>query len=290
MTLQTLAVEYRVSGPLDGTTLAPEFSTDPRADNYLKPDSDNIFVLELDALGLIDPTLLTGQAYADRFIKWISIYGPAVPTGADNVRVVTYNNSGGLVTLQNALTVLAVANGIYSKRCIFVPQGGLLQVRNMAGSPGSPVVIRIGIWQPDTLDALAAMRQACCCRLGGVFENPNPPPLLLDANSVNIGIGQFCARTVDSPLVPATIADGGSGVIVINGSGFEPTDSVVFIDPTSGVILLPAVAYINATSMTATFSPPSFPASSVGTYDILVGPPEVPSCVGTLLQGFTVTP
>lgn len=175
MTLQTISVEYRVPGALDGLTPAPEFSLDPGAPNHIAPDEDNIYVVNVeDNLGLIDPTFLGGIAYADRFIKWVVIYSEALPVGDENIRVVTRDEDGNLVIVSSTvtpngryagpITVPAVTNGLYLKRCLMVPQGGLLQVRNMVGSPGSPVVVRLGIWRPNSLDALAQIRKACCCR------------------------------------------------------------------------------------------------------------------------------
>lgn len=288
MTLQTIAVEYRVPGSLDGVTPAPQFSLDPRSPDHIKPDEDNIYVVPVKNLGLIDPTFLTGSAYADRFIKWLVVYGPNPPLGPDNINVVTLDENGNVVTLRNKITINVAANGVYAKRCIFVPQGGLLQLRNLVGSAADPIVVRLGIWRPDSLKALAAMRQACCCREGGRFENTNPPPPVIDVNQFNIGIEQFCQRQIDV-VTPDQLQAGTPGTINIIGSGFEATDNVVFIDPTTNVVLDPTITFVNSTQFNADFVPGQTTGQE-GTYDVLVGPAQVPSCVASAFSAFEITP
>jgi hypothetical protein len=287
-TLQTVCVEYRVSGALDGLTPAPTFSMNPKSDDFIPPDEDGIFVVSADDLGLIDPTFLFGQAYADRFIKTLVIYGPNFPTSPDNVRVVTRDHDGALVILKTELTINPASSGVYSKRCIFVPQGGMLQVLGMTGSAVNPIVVRLGIWQPDTLKALAAMRQACCCREGGIFENPTPPPVNIDINDIPIAIPLFCQRTITN-VNPSSIGAGDIVDVIITGTGFEVGDSVVFIDPISFATLGPSIVVDNSTQITASFGVGSYPPLVATTdFDLIIGPPGIPGCEATLASALTV--
>lgn len=172
--MRPLGLEYIVSGQLDGTTPAPEFGVPPTPGPY--DPSSQILSFSVDNLGLIDLTGLPGGSgqLADRIVKWIIILGPNVPTNNRNVGV---SFDGG--TGQNDLEIGAAALGVYSRRCIRVPQTAALRLDGMAANPGDPVIVRMGIWMPQTKLELAAMIQSCCCT-GAAITSTGLPAFQVD--------------------------------------------------------------------------------------------------------------
>jgi hypothetical protein len=156
--MRPLGLQYIVSGQLDGITPAPSFGVPPTRGPY-DPDSQ-MLTFEVEDLGLVDLTGLAGGSgqLADRIVKWIIILGPSVPFNDRNIGVAFDDGIG-----QNDVEIGAAALGVYSRQCIRVPQTASLRLDGMAASPTEPVVVRMGVWMPQTKLELAAMIQSCCC-------------------------------------------------------------------------------------------------------------------------------
>jgi len=167
--MRPLGLEYVVLRNLDGVTPAPAFGVPPAPDDY---DPETQFISRtVDRLGLIDLTGLPGGSgqLADRLVKWIIILGPNPPFAADNVSV----SFDGLI-VQTDVEIPAGELGIYSRRCILVPQTAQLRLNGMAGFPDDPIIVRMGVWMPQTRLELAEMYQACCCTGAAVDDLGDP--------------------------------------------------------------------------------------------------------------------
>lgn len=156
--MRPLGLQYIVTGTLDGTTPAPSYGVPPTPGAY--DPSSQMLSFEVENLGLVDLTGLPGGsgALADRIVKWIIITGPNVPFNVRNVSVAFDGFAGN-----PDITIGAAALGVYSRECIRVPQTASLRLDGMAANPGDPVIVRMGVWMPQTRLELAAMVQACCC-------------------------------------------------------------------------------------------------------------------------------
>lgn len=277
--LRPLCLEYRVTGALDGVTPAPAYAIPPSPDSPVVPP-DNKIVQTVENLGLLDLTGFPGRhgQIADRIVKWIIVYGPNVPFAADNIAVAF----DGRRETRTALTIPAGANGIYNRNCIFVPQSAQLQLDGMAASATEPVVVRLQVWQPQTLNDLADMINSCCC-LANTFDEFGEP-----AFTTAIVSAERCARTIVS-LVPNTAVQGAGAVaIAVTGTGFTDGDLVRLIH-TNGTteITIDSVLINNSNSMTVTVE---IPADQLqGAYDMTVAAALAPQCSFTLDDAFTVT-
>lgn len=291
MSPYTISVEYRVGGALDGVTPAPLMALSPVDPTPITPDDDNIFVQEVDNLGLVDLTFSTGETFADRFVKWFVLYGPSTPTGSDNVRIV--NVDGTTITpLRDVVNIDPGGNGVYSKHGFIVPQGAYLQLQNMvANGSAEPVVVRMGIWRPDSLAALAAIREAYCCRQVDAAPAGAPPSAQFDPNEGVPAVLTFCQRTVVSVTPPAT-GYGPPVTVTVTGTNFSAGDVVQLRDTSNGVIYSPPTTFVNSTTLTfELFNPFVLPPPTSGSavvYDVIAGPPDIPGCMGVLPAAFTV--
>lgn len=156
--MRPLGLQYIVQRNLDGVTPAPAFGVPPAAEDY---DPETQFITQtVEDLGLIDLTGLPGGSgqLADRLVKWLIILGPNAPTSTDNVSV----SFDGLI-VQTDVEIPAGDLGIYSRRCILVPQTAQLRLNGMSAQVGDPIIVRMGVWMPQTRLELAEMMQACCC-------------------------------------------------------------------------------------------------------------------------------
>jgi len=161
--MRPLGLEYIVTGSLDGVTAAPSYGVPPTPGPY--DPSSQILSFEVENLGLVDLTGLPGGSgqLADRIVKWIIILGPNVPFNFRNVSV-DFDAQGG----PTAISIGVADLGVYSRMCILVPQTAALRFDGMAANPGEPVIVRMGVWMPQTRLELAAMVQACCCTAASV--------------------------------------------------------------------------------------------------------------------------
>jgi hypothetical protein len=168
--MRPLTLQYIVTGSLDGVTPAPQFAVPPRVGNTL--GRDQVLTQEVENLGLVDLTGLLGNSgqLADRIIKWLLILGPNPRTNLRNVGIAFDG------TFQQIELTIAAApvTGVFSQECIRVPQSGQLYLDGMDANPGDPVIVRLGIWQPQTRLELAAMIQACCCTAAALNEEGEP--------------------------------------------------------------------------------------------------------------------
>ncbi len=167
--MRPLGLEYIVLRNLDGVTPAPAFGVPPAPEDY--DPATQLISKTVDRLGLIDLTGLPGGSgqLADRIVKWVIILGPSPPFATDNVSV----SFDGLIA-QTDVEIPGAELGVYSRRCILVPQTAQLRLNGMAGLVGSPVIVRMGVWMPQTRLELAEMMQACCCT-GAAVDSVGDP-------------------------------------------------------------------------------------------------------------------
>jgi Bacterial Ig-like domain (DUF1927). len=277
--LRPLCLEYRVTGSLDGSTPAPAFAIPPSpASPVVAPE--NKVVQTVENLGLVDLTGFLGShgQIADRLVKWILIYGPFLPTSANNIQVAF----DGRAEPQTAITIPAGANGLYSRNCIFVPQSGQLMLDGMSASAGEPIIVRMQIWQPQTLNDLADMINACCCLASSLDEFGEP------AFTTALYFSGRCTRTLIS-VIPNSVAQGaGPTALTVTGSGFTEGDIVRFIHSNGTTeIEVTQVVVNNSNSMTVTVDVAADQLQ--GTYDLTVAAPLAPQCSATLVDALTVT-
>lgn len=278
--LRPIALEYVVRRGLDGTTPAPAWLVPPAAGAAIV-GPDNKIVIEVDDLGLIDLTGFPGAhgQIADRFIKWILIYGPNTPFGSPNVSVAFDGTAE-----RDELTIPAGANGIYSRNCIFVPQSGQLQVFGMRATLADPVIVRIGVWMPQTLLELTAMREACCC-IGGLVDAEGEPVF-----TTAIYTAAACERTITPPLIPTSIGQGmDPGPIVINGSGFAEGDLIALVHE-DGIDTLEITTVVVNNPNQVSIAINNRADQTLGAYDLTIAAPlGGPACTATLAGAFTIT-
>lgn len=256
-----------MTGSLDGVTPSPEFAIPPAAGAPVVP-TENKLVIEVENLGLIDLTGLPdgrGQ-YANRIIKWIMIYGPNVPFSTDNVGIAFDGISEG-----TDLSIPPAANGIRSYGCLLVPQSGQLRVRGMAASATEPVVVRLGVWQPQTLLEYTEMCAACCC----IAANP-------DLFAQAIYTPAACARTVTSVNPDAIVAGAGQQQLTLGGTGFTDGDEVAIIsEDGTATIPINSITVVTENQMIVQVEPPA--SQQIAFYDITVSAAlGGPTCSGTL--------
>lgn len=263
-----IAIEYRVSGALDGVTPAPALAMPP---DFAAPLSDdNYLIQEVDNLGLVDLSKGDGAAYAGRIVKFIEIVGPNVPSSADNVGVAIEG-----VNQRTELSIPAAANGIYSRNCIFVPQTGQLRLNGMAAG-ADPVIVRVKIWQLKRVDQLAEIFESCCCK--GRCVDDADEPCFVQA----IYAAAAAARTV-TVANPVSGARGASITLTMTGTGFIATDNWVirqvgtaspgdfgYLRTPVSKIEIDSVTLVNPTTVELRFELAL--DQPLGDYDILVSP------------------
>ena len=284
--LRPTVLQYTVSGSLDGISKSPNvpFPPDPAA----PLDEDQFIAQEVEDLGLIDLSRGGGEGqYAGRFVKWIEILGPNVPTREDNVRI-AFDDA----LQQSMLTIPATAIGIYSRDCIFVPQTAQLQVIGMdtAASP-DPIIVRVAVWPPQTTECLAAFYESCCCKTDKANDFGQP---VFTRGLYTTASG---ARTV-TVVAPGTAARGATVVVSMTGTGFTASDVWVIRQigaqsspdfPPPVFRILPAlITFMSGVSADVTFTIPF--SAPLGLYDVLVAPDLGGESFSAILaDSFTVT-
>jgi len=145
--LQSLTVEYVVSGSLDGTTPAPPIVTDQGADDSTPFDPENqIYRVEVENLGLIDPDLGVGGSIGARCIPFLWIDTTALGAVGASVDVV------GIVEddakLQTEVESLVGKAGGYLADGFMVPQGSAIRLSGFTAG-AEPIVVRVSILVPE---------------------------------------------------------------------------------------------------------------------------------------------
>jgi hypothetical protein len=290
--LQSISLEYHVTVALDGIKLSPDFVLPPDPAAVLDPDNGCVLVgrntetlpngkvvRTVDRLGLID---LTGGhqrgGIGDRLVRSLLIIGPTPVAGVAQVG----RAFDGIADANGQLTIPVGSNGIDSDNCIYVPQTAMLRLTGMTATPGNPILVRIGIWQPSTDEELGEMVQACCCRANAIDEEGEP------FFTTAIFSPAACARTVTTAVPPNAARGTGLLVVTLTGTNFAVGDSVTFIAQSGlGQIPVTSVTVMNATTILATIDVNG--AVPLGAYDVVVAPPLAPpQCQGIGAGIFTV--
>lgn len=175
--LQSIAIEYRTTGALDGATVAPPISVDPTERDFVEPDPlDHIYrypgILSQN-IGLIDLSLVgiaTG-CRADRYVKafFAAGVGTGVKFGAESELFIGDNvfaEFGQPPAVMQQVEIIAVGReAIFREICVTVPQGSMIGIKNLGSpvNPGTYNLIRIQILNPWTVWSAPLLEQACCC-------------------------------------------------------------------------------------------------------------------------------
>lgn len=294
--LNTISLEYHVTESLDGSTNSPPFVLPPDPAAVLDPDSNCVLVFDPNIppqtlangkivrtvanLGLID---LTGGvqrgATADRLLRSVLIIGPTAV-----VAVAQFGRAfDGAADPQGQIVIPLGSNGIDDLNCLFVPQTGQMVLRGMTATPGNPILVRLGIWQPATAEELAEMQEACCCR-ASVF-NEDGEPFFTTA----IFSAAACARTVTAAVPNTAVRGVGLTAVNISGTGFAAGDIVRFVHEDGlGEVPVFSTTFFNPTLIGVILDVDG--AVPLGAYDIFVAPPlNPPQCQGIGPGLFTVT-
>lgn len=276
--LQAAAIQFRVSGSLNGTSRPGRFEVPPARVGVGVPSQAQI--ITLPNLGLVDLTAFArGGQLADRIITSLLIVGPSTPVpGSINVQL-AYNGA----TVKNILTIPPTANGIYSRACILVPQAHELQLSGMLALPGNIVLAQIGFHLADTLPAHAQQKLACCCL--GTTLNMFGEPAYVHALYTEAA----CARTIAS-VVPTPVSRAvGTQLFVVTGTGFVDGDVMAFVNHDTQQVLPVLSVTVLAGNLINVLVDVSLAAP--GTYDVYVAPPLSGGICGAVdTEAVTITP
>ena len=278
--LQTIALEFLVTERLDGTTPSLPFVLPPNPDAILTEDARTVRITQ-PRLGLIDLTGGAEGASADRIIRSYLIMGPTPRFPGDEASIGLAFD--GVASDQGTVEIPPNAIGIDSDNCILVPQTGQVRIVGLYATPGNPVLVRLLVWQPRTVEELAEMTQVCCCR-AGVFDEEGEPfftqALYLQAD---------CTRTVTDVSPPTAARGVDLTAITITGSGFVDGDTLTLISQEDGS-LLPVFTYAVTNSTTIIAAVDVNGSVALGDYDVIVAPPQaLPQCRGVGEGLFSVT-
>lgn len=284
-----VALQFLVTGELDGTTPSPEFAIPPDPNAVLDPDSQAVLVGPLDGgihvvenLGLIDLTGGgSGNGRADRFVRSFTIVGPT-PVGV-GVTADIGLAFDGISDPNGRITIPTGSNGLDSLNCIFVPQSAQLQVRGLTATPGNPVLVMLLVWVPYTAEELARMAEVCCCRAAAIDAEGEP------FFTTALYLGANCTRTVVSALPNSAARGVGPTAVVVGGTGFTDGDQIFFIHESgTGMINVITSAVITPNVINVAIDVDG--AVPLGDYNIVVAPPLAPpECQGIGEGLFTVT-
>lgn len=278
-TFQTLTLEYRVYGECDGTTVAPAFS-----DGEI--DARQIVVFEVENLGIIplrfdeEPNPDDPSTPANRFVTWTVLYGEQSAVNFDSgLSVAAQIENLGYQPIEPQGQIAAGKEGAYIQRCIKVPQGGVLMVKDIVPSGGRPAVVRLRVQQTDNSEQNAMLENACCCKAAQVtISLPDEPN------------GDCPADLTLTGVTPSSTLSGlGAVSVTLSGSGFSELASpgLAFSreDGTGGTIQLPTanLQVLDDNTITVDVTP-----NVPGLYDVFVGDTSSQNCFAALLQSFTV--
>jgi hypothetical protein len=153
--LQSLTVDYLVSGSLDGSTPAPVVSRNGPNSTPFNRTAQIYEPGEVGALGLIDPDLGAGGSIGPRCVSQLvlDLQGQVAPPGA-RVTVVAETHSGTVELFE--VVDLAGKTVVVAPVPFVVPQGGAIQVEGFAAG-SEAVLIRVSIETPKDVSELLAM-------------------------------------------------------------------------------------------------------------------------------------
>lgn len=159
---QTYALEFKVEGDLDGTTVSPTVDNSPPSGQNAN-DPQNLYRRTVEALGLVDPDYLPAQVEDDRrgtrgnrFVSYIWIQGASAGSALASVDIV--DAIEGTVVQKNLGTFVGETS--FFREAIFVPQGSMIRVRGLFGSSGSPIKVRLHVQFLENARDLAAAFEA----------------------------------------------------------------------------------------------------------------------------------
>ncbi len=159
---QTYAVEFEVSGELNGVTPSPNVEGSPPSGQN-PDDPQNLFRVPVENLGLVNPeyTLpdqdnpLLGTT-GNRLVTYLWIEGSSPGDADASVDIV--DATDGTATVQKPIGTFVGDTDFY-REGIFVPQGSMIRVRGMTG----PVKVRLHIQFLNNAQDLAKVLAAICC-------------------------------------------------------------------------------------------------------------------------------
>lgn len=274
--IQTLTLEYRVFDRFDGETEAPPFSEGV-------VDERGIYVFEVARLGIVplrfgEEEELPDQpaAPSPRYLTWTVLRG--LSTASPNMGIGGQIRQGGLgaVLLEPTATIADGAEGIYLRRCVKVPQGGVILLDGVDAPADGPAIFRCRVQIPQNSEQRGFLDNACCCKSS-----------LTDINLPD-GPSEQCPPTLSvlsvSPLQSAVQLT--PIEVQITGSGFselaEP--AVAFLESGGpGSLEVTEFAVQNDNLIVAQVIP-----STEGVYDVFVGDASIENCVAVLTIAFRV--
>lgn len=280
--LQSVALEFHVTGSLDGSTVPDPFPVppDPAARGLTDPRTGAV-VIEVENLGLIDLAGGRTGVSGDRIIRSLLIAGPnAVGVGVEATIGLAFD---GISSPSGGLVIPPGANGIVSENCIFVPQTAMVQLVGLDASPGEPILVRLCLWLPRTVEEYGEMGNLCCCRANTIDEEGEP------FYTTALYVGAACSRTVTGAAPPSAARGAGFTVVTLTGTNFTDGDIVVFIHEDGlGVLPIDQINVVNPTTILVRVDVNG--AVPLGDYNIIVAPPLAPPrCQGIGEGLFTVT-
>ena len=248
--MQSFEIEFLVAGSLDGVTPSPAFITKDRAPSTPKidpesletdvaePDDDNIYRFDVENLGLVDPDFGLGGTFGDRFIVglWINSPNPA----ADPAPIAVVSTRVRELTQEIVVDNLAGLDNFYREECIFIPQGSYLGFIGFAADPGTPILVRMHVKCPQTLEEYALLLNSCCCTELAACTTPTVDsisPQVVDCNdpppqrTVTVKGGPFNADTQAS-IVAICVGPGGMSITDIE---IVDEETLTFLVNCSGV-------------------------------------------------------
>lgn len=254
---QVFTVEFLVSGSFDGVTRAPAISTDPTSPDYVQPGSDQIYRVEVENLGVFDPSFLSGLVGtpATKVVPWMFFNGRGVSAGVSaTVDLVDIDTDGALDGVIGTRFDFSGDEVAILQDPFFVPQGMALRVAG-ATAGGTPMKLRFEVREPDTEDYFL---QSSGSGGGGTSS----------AGGGVIGVVRLTdTERITYPTIAEALAEAVSGNVVLVGPGDYAEDNLSVPD---GVRL--EAPYGSQTRITG--------AATTGTRVILGA--------GSILDGFTI--
>lgn len=186
-TFKTYVLEYRALLGFDGLTPAPAWDT-------AVVGADQIYRFEAPAIGVIplwmpiDGEPNSNGAYAKRWVTWALLLGETLLTPEPRVALAVTNSNPvdptAMLPVESYLLTIPpappgfIAEGVYSRRCLFVPQGYGLVVRDVSAfADGRPAVLRMRVIVEQSVEDEALWMSACCCKsefVDNVVTIPSP--------------------------------------------------------------------------------------------------------------------
>jgi hypothetical protein len=195
--LQSITVEYLVTGALDGTTHAPAIDL---ATTRFNQDSQIYEGGTVTDLGLIDPDFVTaGGSFGSRIITCLWIDTAAVGAAGAAVDVVGVRTDG-VAELQKLVEDLVGDPGIFLDKGFLVAQGSEIRLSGFTAPAGEPIRVRVSICVPkDSADYALQI-------FADKFATPPPAH---DPSAVHVNV----AAEIDGIAVKAVPVDADIAVI-----------------------------------------------------------------------------